>query len=384
MLPIPSNDEKAAVWQAYRDRRPTRVPLRWNVNSRILLLDPALNPEGYDYRQYFHEPPVTLAVQARFQEYLAGTLSRVCDNSGALPDAWGFWVENQNIYDAAYFGAAVDFKPGQVPNTRAFLTIDDVDDFLARDFSRPLENPWIRERLAFHAALTREAAGFTALGRGGTVAPFGVGFDGPLTVATNLFGEEIFLLLAADPEKARELLIHITRACITRNQALAALNGQPATSAWGWAADDSIQLISTAMYEELILPIHELWYSAISDTKPADGLRSIHLCGDATRHFPLVHQRLGVTSFDTGFPVDFAALRRALGPDVEFSGGPHVALLKDGTPDQCAARAHEILTSGIMEGGRFILQEANNLPPCVPLENLAAVYEVCLRDGRYD
>ena len=37
----------------------------------------------------------------------------------------------------------------------------------------------------------------------------------------------------------------------------------------------------------------------------------------------------------------------------------------------------------IMEGGRFILQEANNLPPRCPLSNLAAVYETCLEDGRY-
>jgi hypothetical protein len=37
-----------------------------------------------------------------------------------------------------------------------------------------------------------------------------------------------------------------------------------------------------------------------------------------------------------------------------------------------------------MTGGRFILQEANNLPPCVPIENLAAVYAVCQEDGRYE
>jgi hypothetical protein len=42
-----------------------------------------------------------------------------------------------------------------------------------------------------------------------------------------------------------------------------------------------------------------------------------------------------------------------------------------------------ILESGIMEGGRFILQEGNNLPPCVPLENLEAVYATCQEFGRY-
>jgi uroporphyrinogen-III decarboxylase len=81
--------------------------------------------------------------------------------------------------------------------------------------------------------------------------------------------------------------------------------------------------------------------------------------------------------------VDHGLLRKQLGPDVEISGGPHVALLRYGTPEACAARAKEILQSGVMEGGRFILQEGNNLPPCCPLANLNAVYERCLEYGVY-
>jgi hypothetical protein len=42
------------------------------------------------------------------------------------------------------------------------------------------------------------------------------------------------------------------------------------------------------------------------------------------------------------------------------------------------------LTSGVLEGRRFILREANNLPPGVPPENLAAMYEAALAYGRYD
>ena len=36
-----------------------------------------------------------------------------------------------------------------------------------------------------------------------------------------------------------------------------------------------------------------------------------------------------------------------------------------------------------MTGGRFILREANNLPPCCPEANLAAMYQACLDFGRY-
>jgi len=225
MLQIPSDSEKAAVWKAYQERRPTRVPLRWTANSRIVLLNPELNPEGYGYREFLHEPRVSLAVQARFAEYLATTLNRTCDSSCELPAQWRFAVESQNVYDAAYFGAEVRYEPGQVPCTHQFLTLDDVDAFLARDFSRPLENPWVRDRLAFRERLVAEAEHFSHLGRKGTVAAFGVGFDGPLTVAANLFGSDVFLLLAADPERAERLLRHITEACLLRNQALAGLAG---------------------------------------------------------------------------------------------------------------------------------------------------------------
>jgi uroporphyrinogen-III decarboxylase len=60
-----------------------------------------------------------------------------------------------------------------------------------------------------------------------------------------------------------------------------------------------------------------------------------------------------------------------------------VELLANGTPEACAAAARKILQSGVMAGGRFILQEGNNLPPNVPLANLRAVYETCLEYGQY-
>ncbi len=378
-----SSDEKTRVWDAYHARRPLRVPLRWNANSRVLLLNPTLNSAGIDYQQYFHDPLTMLQVQARFGEYLATVMSQVCDAPNTLPERWVFSLECQNVYDAAFFGGEVSFPPGQVPSTHQFLTLDDIDSFLAEDISRPLTTPWLRERLAFHATLVEAATDFRYLGRGGAVLPFTLGFDGPLTVATNLFGAEFFMLLGEEPERAVAVMQHISDAVIIRNQALATLQGLPLQTDWGWLADDSIQLISTDMYEAYILPLHEYAYRRMSTTRAADHRRSIHLCGDATRHFPLIRERLGVISFDTGFPVDHGQLRVQLGDDVEISGGPRVDLLHAGSPEDCYAAARDILRSGIMQGGRFILQEANNLPPNVPMANLEAVYAACLEFGWY-
>ena len=88
----------------------------------------------------------------------------------------------------------------------------------------------------------------------------------------------------------------------------------------------------------MVLPEHRRYDEAAGHNGP----RNMHLCGDATRHFSAMHPHLGVTRFDTGFPVDFAALRRQLGPDVEICGGVEVALLLAGSPDQVYRRATEI------------------------------------------
>ena len=379
----PTNDEKKAVWTAYWAGTPTRVPLMWGVNPRIILLNPVLNPEGYTYRQYFNEPRVTLVIQSRFQEYVATTLNRTCDSSTMLPETWSFSVDNQNIYDGAFFGGEVIFDEGQVPSVLPAYTFDDLDAFLARDFSRPLENQWLKDRLEFHERLVREAENFTYLGRKGTVGSYGLGFDGPVTAVATLFGADGIAILAAEPEKARRLLDKISDDALNRNRVLADRSGGWKKTKWSWFADDSIQLISSEMYRELVLPVHARWYDANCLSSTEDGRRSIHLCGDATRHFPVINKELGVTSFDTGFPVDFGQLRQTLGPAVEIAGGPSIMILREGTPDSCAREARRILESGIMQGGRFTLREGNNLPPCVPMANLEAVYNTCREFGNY-
>lgn len=383
-MQVPTNEEKQAVWDAFNAGKPTRVPLNWGCNSRIVLLNPELNPEGYTYQQMLTDPAVPPIMQSRFDEYCATTLAETCDRLAGLPDTWAFSYEYHNISDGAYFGAPVQFRDGQVPSVEPCYSIDEVDTFLARDFSRPLENPWIQQCLRFREQLLQVAESFSYQGRKGRVLDFTLNFDGPLTIATILFGTDIFLFLLEEPEKSKELLLFITKACILRNQALLQLANQPLKGEWGGIADDSIQLISTALFEELVMPAHELWFSEMSNSTVANRQRSIHLCGDATRHFPLLAEKLGVSSFDTGFPVDHGALRRILGPDIFISGGPAIDLLRHNTPERCHAETRHILQSGIKAGGKFSLREGNNLPPCVPLENLTAAYEACLEYGGYD
>jgi len=208
-----------------------------------------------------------------------------------------------------------------------------------------------------------------------------LGTDGPLTVACNLRGASEFLTdLIEDTDYALQLLDYVTEATILRIRAYRKVLKMPATMpGWGFA-DDSLQLISTSFYREFIFPFHKRLVDAFAEGGP----NGIHLCGDSTRHFPFLRDHLNMQSFDTGFPVDFAALRESVGPDVEILGGPSVPFLVAATPQETRAECQRILESGICQGGRFVLREGNNLAPGTSLDNLWAMWDAVHQFGNYD
>ncbi len=64
-------------------------------------------------------------------------------------------------------------------------------------------------------------------------------------------------------------------------------------------------------------------------------------------------------------------------------GGVPVTDLMADPPAVIFEKARAILQSGIMAGGKYIMKEGNNVPPGMPLENLAAMYAAVKRFGVY-
>jgi uroporphyrinogen-III decarboxylase len=208
----------------------------------------------------------------------------------------------------------------------------------------------------------------------------GFGTDGPFTVACNVRGAtELLMDLLEDPPYFDALLSYVTEATIERIRAYRKWNGDAERGQGFGFADDSIALLSPAVYEERVMPHHR----RLIDELSSGGPNSIHLCGDATHLFGLLRRELDIQSFDTGFPVDFGALRSELGPDVEIYGGPSVPFLLDSSHEEVAAETRHVLSSGITEGGRFVLREGNNLAPGTALENVWAMYDTVREAGRY-
>jgi len=377
---MPTNEEKREVWKAYHERRPVRVPVTLGANPRTVLFNKNLNPSGISFEDYFSDASALIEIQLRFMEYRTQVLNQYCDSPVGRPEEYTFYVDNQNSYDSLYFGTPIEFRDGQVADTTPILSGSDKNRIFEMDIDHPLENPFIKQCLRRYEEIKTAVESLLYHDMSFRAQPPMMGFDGHMTIATCLRGEELYTDLYMDPDYVRKLFSFIHRAVIIRNQALAKLFGREVFSGQrGSLADDSIQLISTETYRELVLPFHRNWYKMWS----VEGPHSMHLCGDATRHFLTIHEELNVNSFDTGYPVDHGWLRRTLGTDVQIFGGPEASLLLDGTPERVYQRTREILQSGVMEGGRFVLRDANNLPPNCPEENLEAMYNCCLEHGRY-
>ncbi len=376
----PGDEDKAALWRDYFDGRPARVPMRLNTNPRVVLLDPAWNPEGISFRDAATDPRTHVEVALRHELYRRRVVGLRSDAPCELPDEWAINMWTYNVYEAASLGAELVWAGDQVPTTRALPADTDKRSLFDLDIDRPLELPFVRDALRFWDEMERICRDLQFEGRPVRLVPLELIFsDGPLTVACNLFGDRFLVDLIDDPEYADELLRFLMRAAIRRRQAFFDHFGDRLPRCNGMA-DDSIALISSDMYRERLLPVHREYYEA----GPAGAVRTMHLCGDATRHFGLIHEQLGVTAFDTGYPVDHGALRHELGEDVEITGGPEIALLCEGAESAIVARTESILNSGVKAGRRFVLQEGNNLPPRVPYANLDAMYRACLEHGGHE
>jgi uroporphyrinogen-III decarboxylase len=382
-----------ALHGAYAVRRQERVPVVHTWNPRLVLSNPALNPNGYRFTDYFTDAETHVECQLAFQHYVRHHM--LGDHEMGVPEGgWALVVDFQNVWDQGWFGCPIRFgDDGFTVDTTEVLrerpmTLyqwPDPDPLWGQgDFMRRAVEMF--EQLEAIALSGREYLGRPLLPP--TRLP-GINTDGPFSVAVKLRGAtELMYDMHDDPEYAHSLLAFVTGGILARMRAVKDwLWDRARVPPQGrdyrenlWFADDSIAMLSPAQYREYVLPHHRQIFQMFDRGEGC----TIHLCGRASHLFPLLANEFRVRSFDTGFPVDHGALRRALGPDIEIHGGPTVMTVKDGTPAEIADEVRRVCASGIMEGRRFILSAANNLAPGTPAENVRAFYEAAKAFGRYD
>lgn len=361
------NMEIKEVWRSFEAGVPVRTPIILGLNARYFLAREDANPEGVDFRGYTEDPAVMYETQLLFQRWSKHNL--LMDYELGVPGKWPVYIDFQNYSEAAWFGCPIEYFDGQVPDTRPVFA-DCPEKVMEKGIPEPVGGI-LAKGLRYYEYFRERVARETFYGSPSEVTPPFIGTDGPMTVACNLFGPEfVCTAMASEPDRLHHLLSFITEATLVRIKAWRKLAGLPERQEKYGFADDSIALISTAMYREHVLPYHRQLLDALAGPGP----RFIHLCGDATRHFVTLQRELDIQTFDTGFPVNFGQLRKDLGPDASIFGGPHVELLRTATPDQVGMEAKRILSSGVLEGGLFVLREGNNLAPGTPVVNTQALY----------
>jgi uroporphyrinogen-III decarboxylase len=373
------NERSRAIWEAYRAGRPVRVPVTIYADARNWMRERDENVRGITLPDYLRSMDLMFECQVLAEEWIR-THVISDDGMGPPPGGWSVRVDFQNWFEMAWFGAEIRW--GEEPHTRPFLS----DDAKRALFDRGPPDPagGVSADAYRHREYFLEKAR-TYRHRGLPVTsvslPFNMtGTDGPFTVACGIRGADRFCTdLLDDPGYAEELLTFIVAATIERIREARRRLGEPAVSDGWMMADDAIVLLSPSQYRDHVLPHHRRLFEALST-----GSRGVHLCGDAQRFFPIIERELGVKSFDTGFPIDFARLYEELSGDVQVLGGPPVALLRGGTPEEVRRETARILGSGVMRlSRRFVLREANALAPGTPLENVSAMYAACEEHGRY-
>lgn len=385
------NEEVRNVWEAHRKGEPLRAPVSVVGSIRNYIQNPALNNTGYNFKDFFTNPKAQITCQLEFQKWVRHNL--LCDQEMGPPkDGWQLNVDIQNTYDAGWFGCPLHYgqpHDNDVPDTRPILE-EDKARLYRMTCPDPLRGGVLGMAMEHFEYMQEECSRLEYDGLP-VLAPRtipGEGTDGPFTVACNMRGVSGLLLdMLSDPDYFHDLMSFVTDCIIERMAALRRWRWErdPESDdagrmkgAFGFA-DDSIALLSLEQYAECVLPYHQRLVEAFSD-----GSRiGMHLCGNATHLFLFLRDNLNVYSFDTGYPVDFAALRETLGPEVEIAAGPTVMEVKDGPAAVIRERVREICRSGIMVSGKFVMIAANNLAPFTPVEHIRALYEATREYGVY-
>ncbi len=375
------NEEVRKLWAAYERNEHPRIPVFVHGSIRNLLSNPEVNRTGYGYRDFFTRPEAHIRCQLEFDRYCRHHL--ICDRIMGNPEKeWQLRMDFQNSFDQGWFGCPLTYcSPLDVPDTTEILKEhperlydwEDPDPFMGRGdlMKTGLEmyekiREICRAGYEFHGLPVQPPASFQH-----------VVTDGIFTLALKLRGTvECMLDMYENPKYFHDLLDFITRNLIARIKA---------HREWSWRqqgiaakdhhgefyyADDSIAMISPSEFQQFVAPYMKRLYDEFSD---GSGI-SIHLCGNATHHFPYLKEEFHAKSFDTGFPVDHGRLRRELGPEVQIFGGPTIMLVKEGSLEKIDAEVRRICESGVLDGGKFVLIAANNLAPNTPVENIKALY----------
>lgn len=134
--------------------------------------------------------------------------------------------------------------------------------------------------------------------------------------------------------------------------------------------EPSCSLISPAMYEEYVLPLHKELVKTIQAKE--NGFARLHICGDTNKLQP-ISLSSGTRILDCDYQVDLAAGVKNLAPNQCFCGNINPAgELLQGKPEDFKALVRKIYEDS---QNRCIISAGCDVPPDTSVENMIAFYK---------
>ena len=257
------------------------------------------------------------------------------------------------------FGGKIKFRPqGNIDVLEpAFAEIAEIDKL---DLSRIDNHEWIctlRQLIAqVQAAIGQEYL-------------IGTSSWGPFTLAGQFYGvEKLMAGLYKDKAGIHALLAAMTAVCIAYLVPAIAAGAQILSIAEPTASGD---LISQAHFEEFVAP----YIKQVNDELKKNGAyTTLHICGNINDRVYLVPQ-LAVDVLSVDYKVDLALAQQVLAGKTALAGNVNPVLLKDGTAAEVVQAARQSIAAA-GRGENYILMPGCDIPPGVPLANVAAFLEV--------
>ena len=352
------------------------------TSIRSYLSDPSLNLDKITYYDYHTNADIMIDTQLKYQHFVRHNI--FADHEMGLPEQWEIHIDGGTFQHSAWYGCKTHYFNSDSPDTSAILYEDNKNMLFDKGIPDPFSG-LLAQYKNMHEYMVEKTRNLEFNGRPISsyinVPAANIGGNGiPFTTACKLRGTtQMCMDMIDNPAYAKQLLEYITESVIKRIKAWRKYLNIPQKTDVVGLGDDSVILLSPQMYKEFVLPCHKRIYEEFGTQ---NSTRTIHLCGDASKHFEVLHQQLNVTEYDTGFPVDLAKLYKTLGSECRINGGLHIELLRSGSIDEIDKKSRKILES-VKKYKKFVFRDANHLAPCTPLENTNAMYNACKKYGQY-
>jgi hypothetical protein len=362
----------ADLWQAYGRGENSRVPIAFASDDQLWI-----KVAGCTFGQFYLQPKCHLRAQLEGRKWF--TEHVIADMSPLPPEIWTvgvqLWMEENE-----FFGCKVIYQednyawgmPLEMDKACLLAYLADLD---------PEQRVLSSSAYRMYNELKALTSGIEYEGRKVQVAAPGQGTHGIFTKAAEVRGlEQLCLDLNEDPDFAHTYLQLFTTKEIARIQAWRKLTQPdapdlPLKTSWS-CPDDSLQLLSPALYKEFVLPCHELLFTSMT----TDG-RGMHLCGYSSQHFETLNRKLGIKSIDgPGVFVDHGYYLRTFAPDFSFNAQTEHGVVTNGSPSEIETMIQGLLTTGAKVAGRFNI--VGFVERDTPLANVDICYQAGIRAGQ--